>query len=144
MLDETVKAMPAGEPVRALIFDAAASDEAEALGKGLAELLKVNKDKAVWITLLAFGYKGQILKYNTIDQTFDTFDLPSQLNSPVGIALDDKRNLWVTDHGTSIFFNFLPDNKSITEFATSKASERIFGGSEEFFGWGLHVTVLDS
>jgi virginiamycin B lyase len=23
-----------------------------------------NKDKAVWITLLAFGYKGQILKYN--------------------------------------------------------------------------------
>jgi virginiamycin B lyase len=91
-----------------------------------------NKDKAVWITLLAFGYKGQILKYNIIDQTFDTFDLPSQLNSPVGIVLDDKRNLWVTDHGTSIFFNFLPDNKSITEFATSKASERIFGLGESF------------
>jgi virginiamycin B lyase len=91
-----------------------------------------NKDKAVWITLLAFGYKGQILKFNTIDQTFDTFDLPSQLNSPVGIVLDDRRNLWVTDHGTSIFYNFLPDNKSITEFATSKASERIFGRSESF------------
>jgi virginiamycin B lyase len=91
-----------------------------------------NKDEAVWITMLAFGYKGQILKFNTNNQTFDTFDLPSQLNSPVGIVLDDKRNLWVTDHGTSIFFNFLPDNKSITEFATSKASERIFGRSESF------------
>ena len=34
-----------------------------------------NKDEAVWITLLAFGYKGQILKYNIIGQTFDTFDL---------------------------------------------------------------------
>jgi virginiamycin B lyase len=91
-----------------------------------------NKDEAVWITLLAFGYKGQILKYNIIDQTFDTFDLPSHLNSPVGIALDEKKNLWVTDHGTSIFFNFLPDNKSIIEYATSKASERIFGLGESF------------
>jgi virginiamycin B lyase len=50
----------------------------------------------------------------------------------VGIALEDSRNLWVTDHGTSIFFNFVPDGRNITEFVTSKPSERIFGGRESF------------
>jgi DegV family protein with EDD domain len=41
MLDETVKVMPAGEPVAALIFDAAAESEAETLGKALAERIAV-------------------------------------------------------------------------------------------------------
>jgi virginiamycin B lyase len=91
-----------------------------------------NNDKSVWISLLAFGHKGQIIRYDTTEQTFDTYDLPRRLSSPVGIALEDSGNLWVTDHGTSIFFNFLLDNKNITEFVTSKPSERIFGGAEGF------------
>jgi virginiamycin B lyase len=91
-----------------------------------------NNDKSVWITLLAFGHKGQIIRYDTTEQTFNTYDLPRRLSSPVGIALEDSGNLWVTDHGTSIFFNFLLDNRNITEFVTSKPSERIFGGAEGF------------
>ena len=91
-----------------------------------------NNDKSVWISLLAFGHKGQIIRYDTTEQTFNTYDLPRRLSSPVGIALEDSGNLWVTDHGTSIFFNFLLDNKNITEFVTSKPSERIFGGAEGF------------
>ncbi|MFZ0264587.1 MAG: hypothetical protein WAL42_05830 [Nitrososphaeraceae archaeon] len=91
-----------------------------------------NNDKSVWISLLAFGHKGQIIRYDTTEQTFNTYDLPRRLSSPVGIALEDSGNLWVTDHGTSIFFNFLLDNRNITEFVTSKASERIFGGAEGF------------
>lgn len=43
MLDESVKAMPAGEPVRAILFDAAAEDEAAALGKALGERLNVEQ-----------------------------------------------------------------------------------------------------
>ncbi|MCU0509129.1 MAG: DegV family protein [Anaerolineae bacterium] len=43
MLDETVKVMPAGEPVQALIFDAAADAEAEALGRALRERLQVDR-----------------------------------------------------------------------------------------------------
>jgi virginiamycin B lyase len=91
-----------------------------------------NNDKSVWISLLAFGHKGQIIRYDTTEQTFSTYDLPRRLSSPVGIALEDSGNLWVTDHGTSIFFNFLLDNRNITEFVTSKPSERIFGGAEGF------------
>jgi virginiamycin B lyase len=91
-----------------------------------------NKDNAVWITLLAFGHKGQIMRYDTANQTFDIFDLPHRLSSPVGIALEDSRILWVTDHGTSIFFNFLPNDRNVTEFVTSKPSDRIFGGTGSF------------
>lgn len=91
-----------------------------------------NNDKSVWISLLAFGHKGQIIRYDTTEQTFNTYDLPRRLSSPVGIALEDSGNLWVTDHGTSIFFNFLLDNRNITEFVTSKPSDRIFGGAEGF------------
>ena len=91
-----------------------------------------NNDKSVWISLLAFGHKGQIIRYDTTERTFNTYDLPRRLSSPVGIALEDSGNLWVTDHGTSIFFNFLLDNRNITEFVTSKPSERIFGGAEGF------------
>jgi DegV family protein with EDD domain len=42
MLDETVKAMPAGEPVHALIFHAAASEEAEVLSDALRDRLPVD------------------------------------------------------------------------------------------------------
>ncbi len=42
MLDETVKAMPAGEPVRAFVFHTAQA-EAEALGKALCERVKVER-----------------------------------------------------------------------------------------------------
>jgi DegV family protein with EDD domain len=43
MLDETVKALPAGEPVQALIFDTIAEDEAQALGKSLHARLPVEQ-----------------------------------------------------------------------------------------------------
>jgi DegV family protein with EDD domain len=43
MLEETIKAMPASEPVRAILFDAAAHGEAEALGKALGERLNVEQ-----------------------------------------------------------------------------------------------------
>ncbi len=42
MLDETVKAMPAGEPVQAFIFDTARA-EAEAVGRALGERVKVER-----------------------------------------------------------------------------------------------------
>jgi virginiamycin B lyase len=88
-------------------------------------------NSSVWITVLAFGYKGQIIRYDITERAFYTYDLPRTLSSPVGIALEDSGNLWVTDHGTSLFFNFLQENGNITEFVTSKPSERIFGGAEE-------------
>jgi DegV family protein with EDD domain len=41
MLDECVKAMPAGEPVHAIVFDAAAADDAEKMAAALRDRLPV-------------------------------------------------------------------------------------------------------
>lgn len=43
MLDETVKALPAGEPVHALIFDAAATEDAEAMAAALRDRVSVEQ-----------------------------------------------------------------------------------------------------
>ncbi len=88
------------------------------------------KNPVVWISMLAFGQKGLILKYDIINNSFKTFVLPSDLTSPVGLLLDGNNNLWVTDHGTNIFFKFNVNTENITKFTTSMASTKLFGGNE--------------
>ena len=98
------------------------------------------KENALWVSMMIYGYKGQILKYSLDNKSFDAFDLPSDLNSPWGLTIDDNSNLWVTNAGTSIFYKLSPgknndddsDGRSaqdfeIEKFVTSKGSFRIFG-----------------
>ncbi|HEU0049952.1 MAG TPA: hypothetical protein VFQ43_20350 [Nitrososphaera sp.] len=88
-----------------------------------------NERKEVWVSLLAFQQKGQIFRYDIDTGKVDrTVDLPADLSSPVGAALDNSGNLWVADHGTSIFFKYDPVKENITKFVTSVASPKIYGG----------------
>ena len=90
--------------------------------------LAVDRNRnAVWVSMLAFQNKGQILRYNMNTKTFKIFDMPKELTSPVGTVVDDSGNLWVTDHGTSLFYKLDPFTGNITQFVTSEASPRIFG-----------------
>lgn len=86
-----------------------------------------NKRNVVWISMLAYGMKGEIIKYNLQTKHFNIFDLPKEVNSPVGLVLDNSDNLWITNAGTSIFFKLDPDSGAIVEFVTSKASPRVYG-----------------
>jgi virginiamycin B lyase len=99
------------------------------------------KESALWVSVMIYGYKGQIFRYNLDNKSFDAFDLPSDLSSPWGLTVDDNSNLWVTNAGTSIFYKLSPgknnnddnsDGRStqdfeIEKFVTSKGSFRIFG-----------------
>lgn len=98
------------------------------------------KENALWVSMMIYGYKGQIFRYSLDNKSFDSFDLPSDLNSPWGLTIDDNSNLWVTNAGTSIFYKLSPwknndddsDGRStqyfeIEKFVTSKGSFRIFG-----------------
>jgi virginiamycin B lyase len=98
------------------------------------------KENALWVSMMIYGYKGQIFRYSLDNKSFDAFDLPSDLNSPWGLTIDDNSNLWVTNAGTSIFYKLSPgknndegsDGRStqyfeIEKFVTSKGSFRIFG-----------------
>ena len=85
----------------------------------------IEKDRdrnVLWISSLAFGVKGQLFKFDLASRTFTPFDLPAHLDSPVGIAIDEKGNPWITDHGTSIFFMVNATNGKVTEFSTSPLS----------------------
>jgi virginiamycin B lyase len=89
-----------------------------------------NERNDVWVSLLAFQRKGQLFQYDIdANEVIRTVDLPADLTSPVGAALDNSGNLWVADHGTNIFFRYDPANDELTKFTTSVASPRIFGGS---------------
>jgi virginiamycin B lyase len=91
-----------------------------------------NKRNSVWVSVFSYGNKGEIFRYNLESQSFDKrFDLPAELNSPVGTVVDNDNkksdNLWITNGGTSIFYQLNTNNGKITKFVTSKPSPRIFG-----------------
>ena len=89
-----------------------------------------NKRDSVWISVFSYGNKGEIFRYNLERQSFDRrFELPPELNSPVGMVVDNDNSghLWITNGGTSIFYELNPNNGEITKFVTSKPSHRIFG-----------------
>ncbi len=88
-----------------------------------------NNRNVVWVTALAFQQKGQIFRYDIDKKTFDVYNLSDNLTSPVGSTLDSNGNLWVTDHGTSTFFKLDPSSGKITEYVTSVASSKIYGGT---------------
>jgi len=83
----------------------------------------------VWVSVLAFGYKGQIYNYDITKKSFKKYDL-GDLPSPVGITIDEKGSIWISDHGTSIFVKLNPINNSLTKFVTSTASPKIFAGDK--------------
>jgi len=83
-----------------------------------------------WISIFSYGNKGEIFRYNLESQSFDKrFDLPPELSSPVGMVVDDDNSghLWITNAGSSIFYELNPNNGKIIKFVTSKVSPRIFG-----------------
>ena len=83
----------------------------------------------LFVSLLAFNTKGQILGYDLKNKTITPYELPDDITSPVGLALDLDDNIWVTDHGTSIFFKLDPVSGDITKFTTSTVSPRTLGQS---------------
>ena len=107
--------------------------------------IEIDRDRNVlWISMLAFGVKGQLFKFDLSSRTFTPFDLPQHLDSPVGISIDEKGNPWITDHGTSIFFMVNSTNGKITEFSTSPLS-RIAANIPKDFSYTLPYWIkMDS
>lgn len=88
----------------------------------------LDKDRdMLYVSLLAFNTKGQILGYDLKNNTFISYDMPDDITSPVGLTLDFRGNLWVTDHGTSVFYRLDPVSGNITKFTTSPVSPRTLG-----------------
>jgi virginiamycin B lyase len=95
--------------------------------------LTVDKqNNKVWVSLLAFQIKGQLFEYDIASsKVASPVDLPSDLNSPVGLAVDSSGNLWVTDHGTNMFFKYDKASGDIERFVTSIATPQIYAGIDQ-------------
>lgn len=93
-----------------------------------------SKRHDIWISVMAYSKKGYLVRYNLDTRTFNEFELPKEISSPLGMTVDPhSRDLWVTNAGTSIFYKFklheLNDdnnNVRIVKFVTSRTSSRIF------------------
>ncbi|HEY3525915.1 MAG TPA: hypothetical protein VGK47_06945, partial [Nitrososphaeraceae archaeon] len=106
------------------------------------------KKNSVWVSVMIYGYKGQIFQYDLDTKSFTIFELPRELSSPWGLTVGEHGDLWVTNAGSSIFYRLNPkedngddddddDNDSrnknfdIEKFVTSMGSPRIFGKPPE-------------
>ena len=100
----------------------------------LGSLAYDNKRHFIWISVMAYSKKGQLIRYNLHTKTFNEFDLPKDISSPLGMTVDpNSGDLWVTNAGTNIFYklklhkNSNNNNVTIVKFVISKPSDRIFG-----------------
>jgi len=103
-----------------------------------------SKKNSVWISMLSYGRKGEIFRYDLDKKSFEIFDLPRDLSSPLGVAVDsNSENLWITNAGTSIFYKLNPDSGNIIKFVTSKTSPKVFGDDVITHGGGGNGQVRD-
>ena len=96
---------------------------------GTGSIVLDKDNDRLYVSLLAFNTKGEILGYDLKNKTFTSYEMPDDITSPVGLTLDLNDNLWVTDHGTSIFYRLDPTSGDITKFTTSTVSPRTLGQS---------------
>lgn len=104
--------------------------DANLITTGALTVDRQNND--VWVSLLAFQKKGQLIRYDIDSGAIaSVLDLPPGVTSPVGLVVDRAGDLWVSDHGTNIFFRYDRASEEITQFVTSVASPRIYGGIDQ-------------
>jgi virginiamycin B lyase len=101
---------------------------------GLGSMAVDKETNSIWITALAFEKKGVLIRYSITDNKFEIFELPKNIKSPTGIAVDHHGKLWITDHATSSFYKISPPRYSnnitsldIEHVVTSPLSSRIIG-----------------
>jgi streptogramin lyase len=68
--------------------------------------LAIDQEGNIWFTALTYPIVGYLLKFNPDQNAFTKYNMPSGVTSPVGIVTDEHGNLWVNDHGTSMFVKF--------------------------------------
>lgn len=77
-----------------------------------------DNDGNLWFTMLNPA-NGYVVKYDTTSNIFTSYTTPKGISSPVGIVIDEQGNLWVSDHGTSIFLMLDPKNNATKQYVTS-------------------------
>ncbi len=113
---------------------------------------------SAWISMLSYSRKGQILEYDLDSKAFNIFGLPDDLRSPLGIVVGDNNlndnnkgdntELWITNPGTSIFYNYglSEQEKKKNDNENSQANQRKLNGEHASYDINIerYTTLMAS
>ena len=105
----------------------------------------VDSNGNIWYTNWMFKQGGALIKFNynqfadfvaantgknaTVLDFSETFNLPSSVAAPNGLAVDANGNVWLADTASSNFYKFVESDKSFTKYTTPNALPQTYGNA---------------
>jgi virginiamycin B lyase len=106
----------------------------------------VDSENNLWYTNWVPETTGLLLKFNiekyrqdsylastgveiTLENYFEIYDFPKDLNTANGLAIDENDNVWIVDTASSFFFKFDPNTEQFTKFVTSPPQKSTYGNT---------------
>jgi len=100
----------------------------------------VFEGETLWYTNWVLDGPGELYKVNITEFesailndeeggkiSFKATPLPTDLNTPNGITVDNNGNIWLADSSSSLFFKFSPTNENFTKYVTSNPHKSTYG-----------------
>ena len=85
---------------------------------GPVEIALQNGTSYLWVTEIS----GKIARFDTATNSFQELTPSVPLSYPVGIAVDGKGSVWVSEHGGSSIAEYIPSDSMWRKYPTSQAS----------------------
>jgi streptogramin lyase len=85
---------------------------------GPVEIARQNGTSYLWVTEIS----GKIARFDTASNTFEEITPSVPLSYPVGIVVDNKGSVWVSEHGASSIVEYVPSNSTWKKYPTSQAN----------------------
>jgi len=106
----------------------------------------IDSENNLWYTNWVPETTGLLLKFNIeqykqdsylvgqgmdipLDDYFEIYDFPQDLNTANGLSIDENDNVWIVDTSSSFFFKFNPNDQTFTKFVTSKPQLSTYGNA---------------
>ncbi len=106
----------------------------------------IDSQNELWYTSWVPDTTGLLLKFNieqykqdssliqsgidlSLDNYFDVYDFPQDLNTANGLSIDENDNIWIVDTSSSFFFKFDPNTEQFTKFVTSTPQKSTYGNA---------------
>jgi virginiamycin B lyase len=88
-----------------------------ASNSGPAEIAVQSGTSYLWITE---SFSNKIARFDMMTHVFQEFTPSVSLVSPVGIAIDQNGDIWISEHGGSSVAELIPSNSTFRKYPTSQ------------------------
>ena len=106
----------------------------------------IDSENNLWYTNWVPDTTGLLLKFNIeqykqdsylastgidipLENYFEIYDFPQDLNTANGLSIDENDNVWIVDTSSSFFFKFDPNDQTFTKFVTSPPQKSTYGNA---------------